>query len=56
MIAVNLLIDTLLAHGGKDAVTSRLDRAGIAYTLVDEPESHRKLPVTLTLAKSLESA
>lgn len=56
--AINVLLDTLLEHGGIDAVKARLNRAGLVFTLAEPEEQivRRTLPLMLSLAKSLEPA
>src|SRR5438045_255296 len=57
MIAVDLLMDTLLKHGGAGALKARLDRAGIVFSVSEKPENvHRTLPLMLSVAKALNPA
>jgi predicted RNase H-like HicB family nuclease len=54
--AANLLIDELLKHGGKEALTANLERAGISFTISEKGEDTPKmLPLVLSFAKPLES-
>jgi hypothetical protein len=56
--AINILLDTLLETGGVEAVKSRLNRAGLIFALTEGEEqvTRRTLPLTLSVAKSLEPA
>jgi len=56
--AINILLDTLLETGGVEAIKTRLNRAGLIFTLAEQEEqpTRRTLPLTLSFAKSLEPA
>jgi len=56
--AINILLDTLLEAGGVEAVKARLNRAGLVFSLAEQEDQpmRRTLPLTLSLAKSLEPA
>jgi predicted RNase H-like HicB family nuclease len=56
--AINVMVDTLLEHGGIDAVKARLNRAGLVFTVAEAEDQpiRRTMPLMLSLAKSLERA
>jgi hypothetical protein len=54
--ALNLLVDTLMEQGGLQAVTGRLEQAGILFTVEEKGHNvRRKLPLMLSLAKTVDS-